>query len=87
MTTQTVTDIRTPIWEVNCKCSDCILNPESSHGIYTIGAYKVPKVLSLRRSTAGDQAVEQHFRTGCDRYSKRLPFEGARNDDPRVIVY
>lgn len=87
MTTQTVKDITTPVWDINCKCSDCILNPESSHGIYTIGAYKVPKVLSLRRSTAGDQAVEHHFRIGCDRYSSRLPFENARNDDPRFIIF
>lgn len=74
--------IKAPVWErPNCRCSDCILNPTSSHGIYIIGAYKVPSVLSRRGNRVTDQAVEYAWPNGGQ---SGLPFVGARSDETRA---
>lgn len=45
-----------------CKCRECILNPVSSHGIYMIGAYEAPVILSRRRSTPERAHVSWRYR-------------------------
>lgn len=39
-----------------CRCSDCILSPEDSHGIHLIGAYS-PKVYLSRRGGTNPPGV------------------------------
>ena len=56
---QSATPIRIPVNPIPaCRCSDCISSPWDSHGIYQIGAYSIPSVLSRR----GGKVTEPHLR-------------------------
>lgn len=67
-----------------CRCSDCILNPESSHGIYAIGSYQFPTLLSKRGNRSNPQAVQYRWVTpeGSERGMSTAPF--AKSEDERV---
>ena len=54
--------IRVPMWDMpKCNCSECILDPTTSHGIYTIGAYTVPSVLSRRGNHITPAHIQWQF--------------------------
>lgn len=79
--------IKVVAWSLpNCKCSDCILNPESSHGIYAIGSYQFPTLLSKRGNRVNPQSVQYHW--GPNSMSGRglstAPF--VKSEDDRVWV-
>ena len=80
--------IRTPMWTTPaCKCSDCILHPESSHGIHFIGAYQPPSMLSRRGNRLTDQSVDYRwtFHGSTAQGGKSgLPFASARSNDDRA---
>jgi hypothetical protein len=78
------TPIRTPKSPAPaCRCSECILDPFNSHGIYMIGAYKVPSVLSLRggRVTKPQVAWECVSTISQGRMTEVFPF--AQSDEDR----
>lgn len=78
--------ITPPMWSRDCKCSDCTLNPVTSHGIYLIGAYKVPSMLSRRGNHVTEQAVEYRWTFGGSAQGGQsgAPFPNARNNDERA---
>ena len=41
----------------NCRCTDCIIRPESSHGIHMIGVYS-PAVLLTSRNRVHPESVK-----------------------------
>ena len=54
--------IHAPKWPApQCECSDCRRDPTSSHGIYTVGAYTVPAVLSRRGNHVTPAHIEWQF--------------------------
>lgn len=67
-----------------CRCSECILNPESSHGIYAIGAYQFPTLLSKRGNRSNPQSVTYRwvYPTGGERGLSTAPL--APSEDDRV---
>jgi hypothetical protein len=69
-----------------CRCSECILNPFESHGIYTIGAYKIPSRLSLRggKVTAPKVAWEIGAESGVRQHRMTQVFPFAQSDDDRM---
>lgn len=71
-----------------CKCSDCILNPVSSHGIYMIGAYESPVMLSRRRSTPERAHLSWRYRfaSGCEGGTSIYVPESLDNGDERVWI-
>ena len=74
--------ITAPVWgRPSCKCSAFIIYPVNSHGIYLIGAYKVPSVLSRRGNHVTRQSVDYRFANGG---SSVALFAGASNDDQRA---
>jgi len=73
----------------SCRCSDCILNPTTSHGIYMIGVYRFPVMLSKRGNHVHGQSVDTSFTFAGSTASgghKVNVFPNAANDDPRVWV-
>lgn len=44
-----------------CRCSDCVLRPESSHGILAIGRYSAPARLSRRGGKITTETVSYWF--------------------------
>ena len=49
----------------NCRCSDCILHPEDSHGIHAIGVYSPPARLSRRGGRITEESVSYYFPTSA----------------------
>jgi len=79
------TPIRTPKNPApTCRCRECILNPFESHGLYMIGAYKIPSRLSLRggKVTKAEVAWEAVDSITQGRMTEVFPF--AQSDDDRV---
>lgn len=65
-----------------CKCSDCILHPESSHGIYAIGSYQFPTLLSKRGNRSNPQSVDYRWLSngGSERGLSTAPFAPSVDD-------
>jgi len=82
------TPIRTPKNPApTCRCGECIADPMTSHGIYMIGAYRVPAVLSLRggRVTEPEIAWESVSTITRGKVTKIFPFAQA-DDDRRWLI-
>ena len=79
--------IRTPsVPAPTCRCSECILDPFASHGIYIIGAYQVPARLSLRGGKVTDSQVRWEIvgKSGMRQGRSTAPFPFAQSDDDRM---
>ncbi len=80
------TPIRVPLSPAPaCRCGECIRDPFASHGIYTIGAYKVPACLSLRGGKVTDPQVAWEIggETGIRQHRMTAVFPFAQSDDDR----
>jgi hypothetical protein len=81
------TPIRAPrVPAPTCRCRECILNPFDSHGLYTIGAYKVPSRLSLRGGRVTDPQVAWEIgeESGVRQHRMTAVFPNAQSDDDRM---
>jgi hypothetical protein len=69
-----------------CRCGECITDPYESHGIYVIGAYKVPSRLSLRGGRVTDPQIawEVGGETGIRQARLSAVFPFAQSDDDRA---
>ena len=66
-----------------CRCGECIRDPFASHGIYMIGAYKVPSVLSLRGGRVTKPQVAWECVSTISQYRMTEVFPFAQSDDDR----
>jgi hypothetical protein len=80
------TPIKAPLSPVPaCRCGECIRDPFDSHGIYTIGAYKVPSRLSLRGGKITQAQVAWELGEGTVRMGRMTQvFPFAQSDEDRV---
>ncbi len=81
------TPIKAPRMEApTCRCRECILDPFASHGVYVIGAYKVPSRLSLRggRVTKPQVAWEIGGESGIRQHRMTEVFPFAQSDEDRM---
>ena len=80
------TPIKAPLSPVpTCRCSECIRNPFESHGLYTIGAYKVPSRLSLRGGKVTQPQVAWELGEGTVRMGRMTQvFPFAQSDEDRM---
>lgn len=78
-----IRDIYFPI--PTCRCSDCILRPTESHGIYTIGVYKIPSRLGRRGGRMTDAQVSWMLgsRDGLGMGRMTKPFANVQSEDDR----
>lgn len=53
--------MNTPSVEPSCRCYDCTMTPESSHGIHLIGVYSAPARLSRRGGKITIESVNYWF--------------------------
>lgn len=68
----------------SCRCRECVLNPFESHGIYLIGAYKVPSRLSLRGGRVTNPQVMWECSDTITQCKMTTVFPFAQSDEDRM---